>query len=526
MVLHSSLSSILGVLFILIAGTNVATALMTFGRVQDRAASAWLIRAHRFGGYLFIALYCAMSYFMTLRLKGVTEEFSPRVEAHIILALLLAPLLLVKIFIVRYRRQHFSALLPLGLAIFAGSFVLVAMNLLPHWLGRAAHGRVPAVFSVAVLITILSATSALFLRRGARSTSGHEGPAADSKRPHFDHPPDATKLLRLARIEPQTPDARTLRFVIRDQDRFKARPGQFLTFRWNIDGRVVERSYSICSSPSQTAYVEITPKRVENGDVSVFLNERAAVGLVVEARGPFGQFCFDEAKHNRILLIAGGSGITPMISMLRHIDDCCLATDVTLIFCVRRREDVLFKQELDRLKTRLENFRLVLILSRPDAESSGARGHISRELIAANAPKLDKTDVFLCGPPAFSQTALEILSSLGADPGRIHRESFVVKPPPTAVANLPHTSGTTIEFVRSARQCAYSPGESLLEVAERNGIRIPFSCRQGQCGTCVTRLLEGEVTMDCEEGLGTTQKADGDILMCVGRAKGNIRLDA
>src|SRR5690349_20609350 len=197
-----------------------------------------------------------MSYFMALRMKGVTEEFSPRVEAHIILALLLAPLLLVKIFIVGYRRQHFSALLALGLAIFAVSFVLVTTNLLPRWLGRAAHGRVPAVFSVAVLITILSATSALFLRpRRTRPASGHEEPAPDSKRPHFDHPSQATKLLRLARIEPQTPDARTLRFVVRDQDRFESRPGQFLTCRWRFGGRVAERCYSVCSSLSQPAYV-------------------------------------------------------------------------------------------------------------------------------------------------------------------------------------------------------------------------------------------------------------------------------
>jgi hypothetical protein len=123
MVLHSSLSSILGVLFILIAGTNVATALTTFGRAQDRAASAWVIRLHRLGGYLFIALYCAMSYFMALRLKGVTEELSPRGEAHIILALLLAPLLLVKIFIVRTVTPVYASdsglmqkLFPLGIA--------------------------------------------------------------------------------------------------------------------------------------------------------------------------------------------------------------------------------------------------------------------------------------------------------------------------------------------------------------------------------------------------------------------------
>src|SRR4029077_5796810 len=115
-------------------------------------------------------------------------------------------------------------------------------------------------------------------------------------------------------------------------------------------------------------YVEITPKRVPNGYVSAFLNDRAAVGLEVEASGPFGQFYFDEGRDQRIVLLAGGSGITPMMSMLRYIDDRCLRTAVTLIYCVRRRRDVIFEQDLTRLRRRLQEFRMVLVLSQRSEE--------------------------------------------------------------------------------------------------------------------------------------------------------------
>src|SRR4029077_14816541 len=123
--------------------------------------------------------------------------------------------------------------------------------------------------------------------------------------------------LMLARAEPQTHDSKSLRFVMPRSERFSARPGQFLTFQWTIDGKEVFRSYSISSSPTQTGYVEITAKRVPNGYVSVFLNDRALPGLTVKARGPYGLFCFDETKHKQVVLIAAGSGITPIMSMLR-----------------------------------------------------------------------------------------------------------------------------------------------------------------------------------------------------------------
>jgi len=116
--------------------------------------------------------------------------------------------------------------------------------------------------------------------------------------------------------------------------------------RWSTSHAVLHHF----SSPIHEDYVEITRKRIENGCASLFLNERAKPNLIVEASGPYGQFYFDETVHKSIFLIAAGSGITPMISMLRYIDDLKLATSVTLLYCVRTAADIIFQSELARLE--------------------------------------------------------------------------------------------------------------------------------------------------------------------------------
>jgi uncharacterized protein len=115
--------------------------------------------------------------------------------------------------------------------------------------------------------------------------------------------------------------------------------------------------------------------------VSVFLNDRACVGMTVEANGPFGQFYLDESKHRNIVLLAAGSGITPMMAMLRYIDDLCLETTATLLYCVRTDKDIIFESELAQLRSRLKTFEYHVLLSQPHAEWSGPRGHVSREFI-------------------------------------------------------------------------------------------------------------------------------------------------
>jgi ferredoxin-NADP reductase len=214
------------------------------------------------------------------------------------------------------------------------------------------------------------------------------------------------------------------------------------------------------------------------------------------------------------------------MSMLRYIDDRCLATPVTLLYSVRSRDDVIFGDELARLGQRLRNFRLVIVPSRPDAAWDGPRGRLSRDLVAARVDELGTSTFFLCGPPPFMETVQEILHSLDVGPERIRRESFGAGAAIGDPAATVQPSGGTVEFVRSGTRCPAAPGQTLLQVAEAHGVGIPSGCRQGRCGTCTTKLLDGDVEMAIEEGLDPRAKTDGYVLTCVARPRGRVRVDA
>jgi len=249
--------------------------------------------------------------------------------------------------------------------------------------------------------------------------------------------------------------------------------------------------------------------------------------MTVEANGPFGQFCLDESKHHHVVLLAAGSGITPMMAMLRYIDDLCLETTATLLYCVRTSNDIIFERELKQLRSRLKNFRYHVLLSQPDPEWSGPRGHVRRELIENTISEIELQHFFLCGPRPFMDASRAILTDLEVSPKRIMQESFG-SPSLSNVQPLSASASTDVrvEFIRSGKTCAPRKGQTLLEAAEEHGVGIPSSCRQGQCGTCKTKLLAGNVQMDAEEGLDPESRAQGFVLTCVGHADGDVRLDA
>jgi len=170
---------------------------------------------------------------------------------------------------------------------------------------------------------------------------------------------------------------------------------------------------------------------------------------------------------------------------------------------------------------------MVLVLSQPDAGWNGPRGRVSRDLIATHVDDLRASTFFLCGPPPFMESLQGMLTSLAVRSECINRESFGYSRTmggPAMEAAPPLQA--TVEFARSDKVCAVPPGKTLLEVAEAYGVDIPSGCRQGRCGTCVTKLLEGDVQMDTEDGLEASDKAEGYILMCVGRPRGDVKVDA
>ena len=184
----------------------------------------------------------------------------------------------------------------------------------------------------------------------------------------------------------------------------------------------------------------------------------------------------------------------------------------------------MFRQEFEELRGRLKNFQYHVLLSKPDTDWAGERGHISREFISNNVPHLDGCIFFLCGPPPFMETAKRILADMGVASEHIRQETFGGA---GAGPASPRTAtGFTIEFASSGKTAAVLEGQSLLEAATEAGVDIPSACRQGQCGTCKTRLLAGGVHMAAEQGLDPESKARGFVLTCVGHARGNVRLDA
>ena len=510
------LTLVLGAVFLLLAAINPYLSLRE-AKHSTASARLWRLRAHRLIGYTFIFLYCAISYHMVLRLKGLTDELSVRNLAHASLALILVPLLAAKVVVARYYRTQTMTLKVLGWSIAGVSYLIVTINAGVYLLRSASSATIPTYVSIAVISTFAGIPIALLVRRPRDANRLNEANRLASR--------TIPLTLQLVRVQRQTADAKTLRFLVPHNGSFTFRPGQFLNFKWEIDGKPVQRCYSICSSPMQTGYIEITPKQSPNGYVSVFLNQKASIGLTVEAT-PMGQFFFDEAKHRRIVLIAGGSGITPFMSMLRYIDDRYLSTDVTLLYFVRTRKDVIFEADLKLLQSRLPNFHLLTVLSQPDPGWIGLTGHLTRDLIEINVEHIPSCTFFLCGPPAMMKSARELLESLNVSPTRIKQESFGAAPAPVPVDQNAVIGMAVVEFAKSKQTRMASSSATLLVSAETCGIRMPFSCRQGQCGTCVTKLLKGRVHMQCEEGLTPELKQSGYILPCVSHPQGDVTIDA
>jgi ferredoxin-NADP reductase len=517
-----------GIVFVTLAAANVVAMLEAFRPSRSAATRTRLIAVHRAGGYLFVILLCIMAYSMSQRLAGLgMTHLTTHLVLHIVLVLVLVPLLLLKILIARRYKHSHSALKPLGIAIFVISFVLVSIPAFSELLRSANPGGLgPRLATGLVVVVCLIQCALAFKKRkqpGApvESSAIREIPARLTPTTNHENAKSPVRLL-LAQTEQQTPDTKTLRFQVLDEGRFCAKPGQFLTFQWTIDGQRVLRSYTISSSPIHENYVEITPKRMENGCVSVFLNEQAKPGLRVEASGPYGRFYFDETLHKSIVLIAAGSGITPMISMLCYIDDLKLATPVTLLYCVRTSADIIFQNELMRLSRSLPNFKYEVCLSRPGPTWKGRSGHLTEEFVSQHVTDLHSPTFFLCGPKGFMDSARQLLLTLGINRDQILEESFGERKRPPESRPGDALTVETVVFIHSQKVCQVSAGSTLLDLAEQNGVEIPYGCRQGLCGTCATRVLSGTVQMDVEAGLAAEQKNAGYVLPCVSRAEGTV----
>lgn len=349
--------------------------------------------------------------------------------------------------------------------------------------------------------------------------------------------------LRISQIFEESPDVKTFRLMnpLGGVLPFSYLPGQFLTVTVPTDSKPMKRSYTIASSPTQHDYAEITVKHEEQGVVSGFLHGRSQVGDLLECSGPSGTFIFSGRECKCILLIGGGVGITPLMSVIRYLTDRSWPGDIYLIYSIHSPQDFIFQEELDYLQRRHPNLRVIVTVSHPEGTDwKGPTGRITKELISQSVPDLASRYVHLCGPVPLMEAVKKLLAELGVSMERIKTEAFgpaLGKPEPT---RLPKTFPTgvgaeekavgvalpTVSFSLSDKSAPLPPDKVILEIADEIGVEIDNSCRVGTCGVCRVKLLSGQVTMDIEDGLEPGDKEQGIVLACQAKSTGNVTVEA
>lgn len=412
------------------------------------------------------------------------------------------------------------------------TYVAAICGVIHYYMQVKADVRQPLAF--AGVLTILLGYRVVTLRQRTPQTAA---PTAKSKKIW-------SGQLRVARIVQETGDVRTFRFIVPDGGvlPFQHKPGQYLVISPVIDGQKVNRTYTISSSPTTPGYCEITVKREESGFVSRHLHEAVREGDTLNISAPAGRFTFDGTEAESVVLIAGGVGITPLMSILRCLTDKNWKGEIYFIFCAKTPRDIIFRKELEDLKARFANLRLHITLSRADGTDwSGHKGRLTREFLAKHIPNLATRPVYICGPMSMMGPTKQLLRDLGVPADQIKSEEFVaakraesvpaadaakVEVPVGVFSPLPEAGEPTLMFSKSGKSVALEPDKCLLEIAEEAGVNIDYECRSGICGRCKTRLLNGSVTMEAEDALSEDEKSKNIILMCQARASESVTVEA
>ncbi len=328
----------------------------------------------------------------------------------------------------------------------------------------------------------------------------------------------------------ETADSVSLAFAVPESLRaeFAYRPGQYLTLRATLGGEECRRSYSICSGADQ-GELRIAVKRVEGGRFSTFANDALRPGARVEASPPEGRFTGEIGANRHFVFFAAGSGITPVMSIVRSALAASAHARATLVYGNRTASSIMFRQALEELKDRhIGRLAVFHILSRESQEIDILNGRIDGPKIALLAktivPPGDVDAYFLCGPYGMIEAGRAALIAAGVEPSRIKAELFSTDGAPKIApqpAPAPHAAEgeVQIEWVLDGRthKIVARPGERVIDATHRQGFEIPHSCTGGMCCTCRCKVVEGEVAMDVNYSLEPWELEAGYALACQSR---------
>lgn len=422
------------------------------------------------------------------------------------------------------------------------TYVVAICGVIHYYMQVKADVRKPMAF--AGVLAVLLAYRAAAPRNNTQADAVSASPPRRAP-DHADMP--KPKLwsgeLRVAQITKETPDVRTFRFVLPNGGPlpFQHQAGQYLVLSLQIEGKKVNRTYTISSPPTRADYCEITVKREENGYVSRHLHEMIHEGDIIHVSAPAGRFVFNGTQAKSIVLIAGGVGITPLMAILRDLTDRKWKGDIFFIYSAKSRSDIIFQKELDDLRTRFSNVRVHVTLSRADdADWTGHKGRVSGPFLGTCVPNLKDHPVYICGPQAMMTPTIQLLRDLGVPADNIKSEEFITakkaelgstaeagaSPAPAVYETMTDDGEPVLTLARSGKSLPLDSGKVLLEIAEDAGVNLDYECRSGICGRCKQRLLSGRVTMETQDALTEDEKAKNIILMCQARAAGPVTVDA
>lgn len=351
--------------------------------------------------------------------------------------------------------------------------------------------------------------------------------------------------LNVVALTQETPDAVTIHLESPDRQRIASQPGQFLTLilPCGPGGKKERRSYSLSSTPAEAPRLSVTVKRVVGGLVSNYLLDTVRVGQQIEVMAPLGNFTLQTTPSTArsLVLIGAGSGITPLMSMLKAVLREEPNSRVLLIYGNRTEESVIFREQLRQLEAQAGGrLQVEHVYSQPKAATTQPHtytGRLNRTMLLRileqrHATPAHQAEYYLCGPEGMMTEARAALDLLGVPADRIRRESFVAAADSAEAAEgQPNghgdvstaadddTSGTrkvTIHYEGSEYEFDVTPEQTILEAALDLDIDLPYSCQAGLCTACRGKCLSGKVHLDESEGLSDSEINQGYVLVCVG----------
>jgi ring-1,2-phenylacetyl-CoA epoxidase subunit PaaE len=329
----------------------------------------------------------------------------------------------------------------------------------------------------------------------------------------------------------ETKDSISIVFSHPAEGKILYKSGQFLTLIASIQGKEVRRAYSLCTSPFTDSDLAVTVKRVDLGLMSNWLPDNLKKGSQVRIMEPMGQFVteYNPTGKRHVIMFAGGSGITPIMSIIKSILSQEADSICSLIYCNRDEDSIIFKSALETMEINDQGrLHVIHVLDNAPMNWQGYSGLLNHEMLTKLFERIPdwgiaKTTYLMCGPEGMMKNVESLLRVRNIPMEKVFKESFVqgiidkdTKPEPVVSQDEQKIREVTIRYDGQEFKVMVPPHKAILETALDQGIDLPYSCQSGLCTACRGKCLSGQVRLDEEEGLSQSERAEGYVLTCVG----------